>query len=85
MAPVRIYTRELCGFCTAAKHLLDAKAVPYEEIDCTGDHATRRWLAEETGQSTVPQIFIDGKPVGGFTDLRALDEAGELDRMLHAT
>jgi glutaredoxin 3 len=85
MAPVKIYTREACGFCTAAKHLLDQKGVPYEEIDCTGDHATRRWLVEQTGQSTVPQVFIAGKSVGGYTDIRALDNMGELDRMLHAT
>jgi glutaredoxin 3 len=85
MAPVKIYTREACGFCTAAKHMLDAKSVAYEEIDCTGDHGTRRWLAEQTGQSTVPQIFIAGRPVGGYTDIRALEAAGELDRLLHAT
>jgi glutaredoxin 3 len=85
MAPVKIYTREACGFCTAAKHLLDAKHVAYEEIDCTGDPATRRWLVTETGQSTVPQIFISGKSVGGFTDIRALDDAGELDPLLQAT
>jgi glutaredoxin 3 len=85
MAPVKIYTRELCGYCTAAKHLLDGKGVAYEEIDCTGDAATRRWLVEQTGQTTVPQVFIAGKSVGGYSDLRALDEAGELDPLLHAT
>jgi glutaredoxin 3 len=84
MAPVKIYTREACGFCTAAKHLLDSKHVAYEEIDCTGDQETRRWLVGETGQSTVPQIFIAGKSVGGYTDIRALDDAGELDPMLQA-
>ncbi|HEY1815433.1 MAG TPA: glutaredoxin 3 [Kofleriaceae bacterium] len=82
---MKIYTREACGFCTAAKHLLDLKGVAYEEIDCSGDPATRRWLIEQTGQTTVPQIFIGGKSVGGFTDIRALDQIGELDRMLHAT
>jgi glutaredoxin 3 len=85
MAPVKIYTREACGFCTAAKHLLDGKGVAYEEIDCTGDQPTRRWLVEQTGQTTVPQVFIAGKSVGGYTDLRALDAAGELDPLLHAT
>jgi glutaredoxin 3 len=85
MAPVKIYTREACGFCTAAKHLLDSKKIPYEEIDCTGDQVTRRWLVEQTGQSTVPQIFIGGKSVGGFTDIRALDAAGKLDPLLQAT
>ena len=54
----------------------------FVEIDTTGDPTTRRWLAEVSGQTTVPQIFINGRPVGGFTDIRALDERGELDRLL---
>ena len=81
-AHVKMYTRRWCGYCTAAENLLDAKGVSYEQIDCTGDHATRRWLVEVTGRSTVPQIFIDGKPVGGYDDIRALDRRGELDRLL---
>ena len=82
MAHVKMYTRKWCGYCTAAENLLDAKGVRYEQIDCTGDHATRAWLVKATGRSTVPQIFIDGKPIGGYDDLRALDRRGELDRML---
>jgi len=85
MAPVKVYTRRWCGYCVAAKHLLDKKGVAYEEIDCTGDDATRQWLARETGQSTVPQIFIAGQSVGGYTDLQALEDAGTLDAMLQAT
>jgi glutaredoxin 3 len=81
-ADVKIYTREGCGYCTAAIRLLRAKGVHFQHIDATGDTATRRWLAEVTGQATVPQIFIDGRPVGGYTDIRALDERGELDRLL---
>jgi glutaredoxin 3 len=81
-AHVKMYTRRWCGYCTAAERLLDAKGVTYENIDCTGDHATRRWLLEQTGRSTVPQIFIDGVSVGGYDDIRALDRKGELDRML---
>ena len=84
MAHVKMYTRKWCGYCTAAENLLDAKGVKYEQIDCTGDHATRAWLVKTTGRSTVPQIFIDGKPLGG-DDLRALDRRGELDRMLEGT
>jgi glutaredoxin 3 len=82
MAHVKLYTRKWCGYCTAAENLLDRKGVTYEQVDCTGDHATRAWLVKETGRSTVPQIFIDGKPIGGYDDLRALDRQGELDRML---
>jgi glutaredoxin 3 len=81
-AEVKIYTRAACGYCTAALRLLRSKGVEFEHIDATGDPATRRWLAEVSGQSTVPQIFIDGRSVGGFTDIRALDQRGELDRLL---
>jgi len=81
-AEVKIYTREACGYCTAAIRLLTQKGVTFQHIDATGDPDTRRWLAQVTGSSTVPQIFIDGRPVGGFTDIRALDQRGELDRLL---
>ena len=81
-ADVKIYTREACGYCTAAIRLLTEKGVKFQHIDATGDPETRRWLVEATGQTTVPQIFIDGRSVGGYTDLRALDQRGELDRLL---
>lgn len=84
MAQIKMYTREYCGYCSAAKSLLDGKKLPYEEIDCTGDDKTRAWLRTATGQSTVPQIFIDGRSIGGFTELRALDRSGELDRLTAA-
>jgi glutaredoxin 3 len=79
---VKIYTREWCGYCTAALRLLEQKGVDFEHIDCTGNPELRRWLVEATGRTTVPQIFIDDKAVGGYTDLRALDERGILDRLL---
>jgi glutaredoxin 3 len=84
-AHVKIYTREWCGYCTAALRLLKQKGVQFEHIDCSGDPATRKWLVEATGRTTVPQIFIDGQPIGGFTDLRDLDDRGVLDRMLAGT
>jgi glutaredoxin 3 len=84
-ADVKIYTRAGCGYCTAAIRLLTAKGVKFEHIDATGDPTTRRWLADVTGQATVPQIFIDGRSVGGFTDIQALDDEGELDRLLAGT
>ena len=84
-AHVKMYTRRWCGYCTAAERLLKEKGVEFEEIDCTGDHATRRWLVEVTGRSTVPQIFINGQAIGGYDDLRALDRRGELDAMLAAS
>jgi glutaredoxin 3 len=81
-AHVKMYTRRWCGYCTAAERMLAAKGVAYELVDTTGDHETRRWLAEQTGRRTVPQIFIDGVAIGGFDELRALERKGDLDRML---
>ena len=84
-AQVTIYTRKWCGYCTAAERLLKDKGVAFENIDCTGDDAKRRWLADLTGRTTVPQIFIDGRAIGGYDDMRALDRAGELDPLLSGT
>jgi glutaredoxin 3 len=81
-AQVKIYTTRTCGYCHAALALLTRKGVAFEHQDVTGDGAARQWLVEATGRSTVPQIFIDGRPVGGFDDLSALDRRGELDRLL---
>jgi glutaredoxin 3 len=81
-AQVTIYTRQWCGYCTAAERLLRSKGVAFENIDCTGDPAKRKWLVEVTGRTTVPQIFIDGRAIGGYDDMRALDRSGELDRLL---
>jgi glutaredoxin 3 len=79
---VKIYTRKWCGYCTAALHLLEKKGVEFEHIDASGNPELRRWLAEVSGQSTVPQIFIDERPIGGFSELRALDRDGKLDELL---
>jgi glutaredoxin 3 len=81
-AHVKIYTTDWCGYCSAALRLLRSKGVELEQIDIDGNATLRRWLVEATGRTTVPQIFIGGEAIGGFTDLRALDERGVLDRML---
>ena len=81
-ASVTIYTRALCPYCWRATRLLTSKRVAFEERDCTGDAATRAWLAQVTGRTTVPQVFVNGRAVGGYDDLAALDRAGELDRLL---
>jgi glutaredoxin 3 len=81
-AQVKIYTRRWCGYCTAAERFLAQKGIAYENIDATGDPEIRRWLVEATGRTTVPQIFIGGKSIGGYDDLRALDRAGKLDALL---
>jgi glutaredoxin 3 len=81
-AAVRIYTTRWCGYCHAAVRLLDRKQVRYENIDVGNDPATRRWLVQATGRTTVPQVFINDRSLGGYTDIQALDDRGELDRLL---
>jgi glutaredoxin 3 len=82
MAEIRIYTTPTCGYCMAALALLRNKRVPYENVNVAGDSKTREWLVQATGQRTVPQIFIDGRSVGGYSELSSLDRRGELDAML---
>ena len=79
---VTIYTTRVCAYCLAAKRLLGARGIAYEEIDVTGDAAKRAWLVRETGRRTVPQIFLRERPLGGYKELRALDQSGELAAML---
>jgi glutaredoxin 3 len=81
-AHVKIYTTDWCGYCSSALRLLRSKGVTFEQVDVDGNPQLRRWLRDVTGRTTVPQIFIDGNPIGGFTDLRSLDQRGVLDRML---
>jgi glutaredoxin 3 len=81
-AEVTLYTTRVCGYCIAAKRLLDARNVPYKEIDVSSDPAKRAWLVEATGRRTVPQIFIADESIGGFDELAALDRAGELAEKL---
>ena len=78
-----MYTRDWCGYCAAARRLLDDKGVAYLEINVTGDKALRDEARERSGRRTVPQIFINAKHVGGYDDLALLDEQGDLDRLLH--
>ncbi|MFD1695906.1 glutaredoxin 3 [Roseibium aestuarii] len=83
MANVTIYTRQLCGFCTAAKRLLDKKGVKYTEHDATFDQGLKKEMIQKAnGRSTFPQIFIGSTHVGGCDDLHDLDRAGKLDRLL---
>jgi len=85
MATVRMYSTQFCGFCRAAKqYLKQVKNVTVEEIDLSSDAERRMELAEETGQRTVPMIFIGDRFVGGYDDLRDLDRAGDLDALLNA-
>lgn len=83
MAEVIIYRTTYCGYCDMAKRLFQSIDVAFKEIDVTHDPEMRHKLVELTGgRRTVPQIFIDGVPVGGYTDVAALQRSGELDTML---
>jgi len=79
MSRIQIYTTRWCGYCVRAKALLDDKGIAYEEITLDDDPAFRRNLQELTGGWTVPQILIDGTPIGGYTELWRLDKSGQLD------
>jgi len=83
MAKVEIYTSPLCPYCWRAKRLLGTKGVRFEEIDLWAEPGRRSEMVERAGgRTTVPQIFIDGRPVGGSDDLHELERRGELDRLL---
>ncbi len=76
-----MYTTRWCGYCVRAKALLDSRGLEYEEISVDDDRAFRQRLLDLTGGWTVPQILIDGHPIGGYTELWQLDRRGELDRL----
>ena len=79
---ITIYTTRYCPYCVRAKRLLEKKGIAFEEIDAEHDEALRAWLVDRTGQMTVPQIFADERPLGGFSDIDALDRQGKLDPIL---
>ncbi|MBS1271359.1 MAG: Glutaredoxin 3 [Candidatus Marinimicrobia bacterium] len=80
--PVTVYTTVFCSYCHGAKRLLDEKGIDYEAVDLTKRSDFREFLVNLTGQRTVPQILIHGEPIGGFNELRALEQSGELDRLI---
>ena len=84
MARVQLYTTAWCGYCVRAKALLEAKGVEFDEINLDDDPHFRQTLLDLTGSWTVPQIFIDGRPIGGYTELWRLDRSGQLDEQLAA-
>ena len=85
MAKVEIYTKTFCGFCVRARHLLESKGVEFEEYVIDGGGAKREEMIQRAkGRMTVPQIFIDGRHVGGCTELYELDRDGKLNDWLAA-
>ena len=84
MARIQVYSTRWCGYCVRAKTLLESKSIDYEDVSLDDDPAFRQKLFDLTGGWTVPQILIDGKPIGGYTELWRLDRAGGLDDELAA-
>jgi glutaredoxin 3 len=85
MARVEIYTKFMCPYCARAKKLLDDKGAQYEETEISGGGPKREEMIQRAGgRTTVPQIFIDGRHIGGSDDLAELERSGGLDPLLQA-
>lgn len=83
MAKIEIYTKAFCPYCSRAKRLLESKGAAFDEFDITmGGERRAEMIQRASGRTTVPQIFIDGRHIGGSDDLAALDRQGELDPLL---
>lgn len=86
VSDVVLYTTQRCSFCDRVKHLLIRRGVDYREVELPRDDIeSRRLVLRLTGRYTLPQVVVDGRPMGGWDDLRRLDEAGDLERALAAT
>lgn len=85
MAKVEIYTWTVCPYCVRAKDLMTRKGIAYTEYNIDGDDDARdKMIQRAEGRRSLPQIFINDKPIGGFDDLSKLDQSGELANMLAA-
>ena len=78
MARIEVYTTASCPYCVRAKRLLQERGLAYEEFDVAADAELRASVVERSGRRTVPQIFIDGRSIGGYDELAELDRSGEL-------
>jgi glutaredoxin 3 len=78
VAGIQVYSTRWCAYCVRAKALLDDKGIPYEDVRLDEEPSFRKRLFELTGGWTVPQIVIDGEPIGGFTELWRLERSGAL-------
>lgn len=77
-----LYVKDWCLYCWCAKRLLKHKGYAFEVVDVTNDPEHRAWLAEASGQKTLPQVFIGERSVGGFDSIKTLNSSGELDRLV---
>ena len=81
-AQVTVYSTDYCPFCSRAKSLLRGKTVDFLEINVEDRPDLRSWLRSASGQTTVPQVFVNNRAVGGYSDISELDRAGQLDKLL---
>ena len=79
MTQVKILTSPTCNYCHAAKDLLEREGISYQEVDVVNNHEQAQQLLAQSGQRTVPQVFINEKSVGGFTELSKLLNNSEFD------
>lgn len=83
VAEVVVFVTDYCPYCTRAKLLLSNKKVPFLEVNVERRPELRAWIAKASGQRTVPQIFVNGQALGGFVDIAALEQRGQLDPLLN--
>jgi len=76
---IKMYTKGYCSFCFAAKNLLAKRGLEYEEVSLSANPLVEKEMRDLTGGRTVPQIVIDGRPIGGYTELVEMDMDGELE------
>lgn len=79
---VEMYTKTFCWYCRAARRLLDEKGVEYHEVNLDQEPGRREEMIERSSGKTVPQIFIRGQAIGGYDEMKALEEEGQLDELL---
>ncbi len=84
MGEITVYTTEPCAFCARVKGLLSSRGLEFSEINLSKDPAGRVELAQSTGMMTFPQVVIDGKLLGGYTEVQAAADSGRLDELLAA-
>ncbi len=84
MSAITVYTTDSCSFCSRVKGLLETTGVPFAEVNLTKDPAGRAELATRTGMMSFPQVLVNGRLIGGYAELLAAAESGELDAMLAA-
>jgi len=82
LAKVEIYTTQFCPYCVRAKSLLRKRGVAFEEIDASDPEVREQMIERAGGRRTVPEIFINGRIIGGYDELKALDDASQLDPLL---